>query len=172
MDENSAMIEQILREFENEDGKNDDVNEWKTVSYSKRNRKPSKPLPPGGFSDLYNGGVSSSVFSSIEKHSEDRRRRAAEAAAAAEAEAAVSSAVSNGVKVDDEDDSDPGGVEENGAVEIKKVKPKKPKKPKVTVAEAASKIDADDLSAFLIDITVSNSNFKFTFCVCVCFSFD
>ncbi|MBA0847985.1 hypothetical protein Goshw_026445 [Gossypium schwendimanii] len=155
MDENSAMIEQILREFDNEDGKNDDFNEWQTVSYSKRNRKPSKPLPPGGFSDLYNGGVSSDVFSSIEKHSEDRRRRAAEAAAAAEAEAAVSSAVSNGVKVDDEDDSDTGGVEENGAVEIKKVKPKKPKKPKVTVAEAASKIEAGDLSAFLIDITSS-----------------
>ncbi|KAH1131015.1 hypothetical protein J1N35_002393 [Gossypium stocksii] len=155
MDENSAMIEQILREFENEDGKNDDVNEWQTVSYSKRNRKHSKPLPPGGFSDLYDGGISSDVFSSIEKHSEDRRRRAAEAAAAAEAEAAVSSAVSNGVKVDDEDDSDTGGVEENGAVEIKKVKPKKPKKTKVTVAEAASKIEAGDLSAFLIDITSS-----------------
>ncbi|KAB2073503.1 hypothetical protein ES319_A07G087400v1 [Gossypium barbadense] len=155
MDENSAMIEQILREFENEDGKNDDVNEWQTVSYSKRNRKPSKPLPSGGFSDLYNGGVSSDVFSSIQKHSEDRRRRAAEAAAAAKAEAAVSSAVSNGVKVDDEDDSDTGGVEENGAVEIKKVKPKKPRKPKVTVAEAASKIEVGDLTAFLIDITSS-----------------
>ncbi|KAK5818217.1 hypothetical protein PVK06_023151 [Gossypium arboreum] len=155
MDENSAMIEQILREFENEDGKNDDVNEWQTVSYSKRNRKPSKPLPPGGFSDLYNCGVSSDVFSSIQKHSDDRRRRAAEAAAAAKAEAAVSSAVSNGVKVDDEDDSDTGGVEENGAVEIKKVKPKKPKKPKVIVAEAASKIEVGDLTAFLIDITSS-----------------
>ncbi|KAL1090413.1 hypothetical protein V6Z11_D07G086700 [Gossypium hirsutum] len=135
--------------------KNDDFNKWQTVSYSKRNRKPSKPLPPDGFSDLYNGGVSSDVFSSIEKYSEDRRRRAAEAPVAAEAEAAVSSAVSNRVKVDDEDDSDTGGVEENGAVEIKKVKPKKPKKPKVTVAEAASKIEAGDLSAFLIDITSS-----------------
>ncbi|TYI72882.1 hypothetical protein E1A91_D07G090500v1 [Gossypium mustelinum] len=135
--------------------KNDDFNKWQTVSYSKRNRKPSKPLPPDGFSDLYNGGVSSDVFSSIEKYSEDRRRRAAEAPVAAEAEAAVSSSVSNRVKVDDEDDSDTGGVEENGAVEIKKVKPKKPKKPKVTVAEAASKIEAGDLSAFLIDITSS-----------------
>ncbi|PPD71699.1 hypothetical protein GOBAR_DD31407 [Gossypium barbadense] len=122
MDENSAMIEQILREFENEDGKT-------TTST--------------------NGKLS------IEKYSEDRRRRAAEAPVAAEAEAAVSSAVSNRVKVDDEDDSDTGGVEENGAVEIKKVKPKKPKKPKVTVAEAASKIEAGDLSAFLIDITSS-----------------
>ncbi|KAK8621407.1 hypothetical protein V6N13_067840 [Hibiscus sabdariffa] len=150
------MIEQILREVENDNGRNGDVNEWQTVSYSKRNRKPSKPPPPGSRSfDLHNGGVSSDVFSSIEKHSEDRRRRAAEAFAAAEAEAAVSSAVANGLKSDDEDDSDTGAAGQNGDVEIRKVKQKKPKKPKVTVAEAASKIDAGDLSAFLIDITSS-----------------
>ncbi|XP_021296622.1 uncharacterized protein LOC110425874 [Herrania umbratica] len=156
MDENSAMIEQILREVENNNIKNDEVNGWQTVSYSKRNRKSSKPPPPETFSvDLPNGGVSSDVFHSIEKHSEDRRRRAAEAAAAAAAVAAVSTAVTNGSKSDEEDDSDTGDAGENGAVEIKKVKPKKPKKPKVTVAEAASKIDAGDLSAFLIDITSS-----------------
>ncbi|XWS30821.1 hypothetical protein CRYUN_Cryun23aG0023500 [Craigia yunnanensis] len=136
MDENSAMIEQILREVENDNGKNDDVN-----------RKPSKPTPPESFSvDGPNGGVSSDVFSSIEKHSEDRLRRVTEATAAAAA--AVSSAFADGSKPDEEDDSDTDGAAENGAVEIKKVKPKKPKKPKVTVAEAASKIDAGDLSAF------------------------
>ena len=156
MDENSASIEQILREVENDNGKNDDVNGWQTVSYSKRNRKPSKPPPPESFSvDRPNGGVSSDVFRSIEKHSEDRRRRVAEALAEAAA-AAVSFPVATGSKSDEEDDSDTGGAAENGAVEIKKVKQKKPKKPKVTVAEAASKIDAGDLSAFLIDITVSN----------------
>ncbi|XP_022771920.1 uncharacterized protein LOC111314634 [Durio zibethinus] len=155
MDENSATIEQILGEVENDNGKKDDVNGWKTVSYSKRNRKPSKLPPPESFSlDRSNDRVSSSVFSSIEKHSEDRRRRAAEAAEAAAA-AAASSAVAKGSKSDEEDDSDTGGSAENGAVEIKKVKPKRPKKPKVTVAEAASKIDAGDLSAFLIDITSS-----------------
>lgn len=145
MDENSAMIEQIVGEVENEG-----VNGWQTVSYSKRNRKPSKhPLTESFSVDRPNGGVSSDVFRSIEKHSEDRRRRAAEAAVA------VSSPVANGSKSDEEVDSDKGGAAENGAVEIKKVKQKKPKKPKVTVAEAASKIDADDLSAFLIDITGS-----------------
>uniref|UniRef100_A0A2N9EF61 Uncharacterized protein n=1 Tax=Fagus sylvatica TaxID=28930 RepID=A0A2N9EF61_FAGSY len=40
------------------------------------------------------------------------------------------------------------------AEESKKVKAKKPKKPKVTVSDAAAKIDADDLSAFLADITL------------------
>ncbi|XVF20612.1 hypothetical protein REPUB_Repub12eG0015800 [Reevesia pubescens] len=156
MDENSGVIDQILREVENGNGKNDDVNGWQTVSYSKRNRKPLKPPPSENFSvDRPNGGVSSDVFRSIEKHSEDRRRRAAEAAAVAEEAEAVSSAVANGSKSDYEDDSDTGGAAENVAVEIKKVKQKKPKKPKVTVAEAASKIDAGDLSAFLIDITSS-----------------
>ncbi|KAE8679734.1 hypothetical protein F3Y22_tig00111398pilonHSYRG00421 [Hibiscus syriacus] len=156
MDENSAMVQQVLREEENDSGRNGDINEWKTVSYSKRNRKPSKPHQPGSLSfDPHNGGVSSDVFSSIEKHSEDRRRRAAESVATVEAEAAVSSAVSNGLKFDYEDDSDPGAEGENGAVEFKKVKQKKPKKPKVTVAEAALKIDAGDLCAFLFDITSS-----------------
>ncbi|XWS75579.1 hypothetical protein CRYUN_Cryun01aG0102700 [Craigia yunnanensis] len=155
MDENSAMIEQILGEVENDNGKNGDANGWQKVSYSKRNRKTSKPPPPETFSvGRSNGGVSSDVFCSIEKHSEDRRHRAAEAAAAAEA-AVVSSAVANGSKSDEEDDSDTGGAAENGSVEIKKVKPKKPKKPKVSLVEAASKIDAGDLSAFLIDITSS-----------------
>ncbi|OMO55484.1 hypothetical protein CCACVL1_27227 [Corchorus capsularis] len=56
---------------------------------------------------------------------------------------------------DEEDDSDAGGAAENGASEIKKAKAKKPKKQKVTVAEAASKIDAGELGAFLIDITSS-----------------
>ncbi|KAK6255820.1 hypothetical protein SCA6_017125 [Theobroma cacao] len=154
MDENSAMIEQILREVENNNIQNDDVNGWQTVSYSKRNRKSSKPPPPDTFSvDRPNGGVSSDVFRSIEKHSEDRRRRSSEAAAAAAA--AVSTSVADGSKSDEEDDSDTGDAAENGAVEIKKAKPKKPKKPKVTVLEAASKIDAGDLSAFLIDITSS-----------------
>uniref|UniRef100_A0A7N2R1A0 Uncharacterized protein n=1 Tax=Quercus lobata TaxID=97700 RepID=A0A7N2R1A0_QUELO len=46
-------------------------------------------------------------------------------------------------------------VVENGkAEEAKKVKPKKPK---VSVSDAAAKIDADDLSAFLINILVSMS---------------
>ena len=62
---------------------------------------------------------------------------------------------------DDDDSSDGEGdrVAENGKAEeskkVKAKKPKKPKKPKVTVSDAAAKIDADDLSAFLADITVS-----------------
>ena len=56
---------------------------------------------------------------------------------------------------DDDDSSDGEGdrVAKNGkAEESKKVKAKKPK---VIVSDAAAKIDADDLSAFLADIMVS-----------------
>jgi hypothetical protein len=56
---------------------------------------------------------------------------------------------------DDDDSSDGKGdrVAENGkAEESKKVKAKKPK---VTVSDAAAKIDADDLSAFLAYIMMS-----------------
>ena len=61
--------------------------------------------------------------------------------------------------INDDDNSKDGEgdrVAENGkAEESKKVKAKKLKKPKVTVSDTAAKIDADDLSAFLADITVS-----------------
>jgi hypothetical protein len=62
-------------------------------------------------------------------------------------------------RINDDNDSSNGEgdrVAENGkAEESKKVKAKKPKKPKVTVSDAAAKIDADDLSAFLAEITMS-----------------
>ncbi|GMY15846.1 transmembrane protein [Fagus crenata] len=61
--------------------------------------------------------------------------------------------------INDNDDSSDGEgdrMAKNGkAEESKKVKAKKPKKPKVTVSDAAAKIDVDDLSAFLADITAS-----------------
>ncbi|KAJ6290704.1 hypothetical protein OIU78_026445 [Salix suchowensis] len=56
----------------------------------------------------------------------------------------------------DEDDGESDDGDRGGAGEqVKKVKKPKAKKPKVTVAEAAAKIDAGDLGAFLVDITVS-----------------
>ncbi|GMY30347.1 DUF2359 domain-containing protein [Fagus crenata] len=62
-------------------------------------------------------------------------------------------------RINDDNDSSNGEgdrVAENGkAEESKKVKAKKPKKPKVTVSDAAAKIDADDLSAFLAEIMMS-----------------
>ncbi|CAJ1938616.1 unnamed protein product, partial [Sphenostylis stenocarpa] len=54
---------------------------------------------------------------------------------------------------DDEEEENVEHSAENGKVEEKKVKQKRPKKPKVTLAEAAAKIDAADLGAFLVDIS-------------------
>ena len=55
----------------------------------------------------------------------------------------------------DSNDEENERVVENGkAEEAKKVKLKKPKKPKVSVSDAVMKIDANDLSDFLINILV------------------
>lgn len=160
MDENSAAaIEAILREDEGNyyPDENKEV-EWKTVTYTKRNKK-AKNRQPENFSDLRPNGddSSGSVFHSIEHQSEERRRRVVEAKKAVEeAAGAVSGARSK--RHSDDGDSDVevsgDGVENGGAVE-KKAKTKKPKKPKVSVADAAAKIDASDVAAFLIDISAS-----------------
>ena len=155
MDENSALIEKILREQEEEDRaarpvQNDVVYPWQTVSHQKRSRKPSKPSPDaalGAGDGRPNGGAE--VFRSVELRSEGRPRRAAEAQVAAASKP----------HSDDEGDSgeEVAVAVENGGAEAKKAKQKKPKRVKVTVAEAASKIDAGDLGAFLADISVSEN---------------
>jgi hypothetical protein len=62
-------------------------------------------------------------------------------------------------------------VDNGKAEDAKKVKPKKPKKPKVTVTDAAAKIDADNLSAFLADISVIFSTNCFVFVYTILFHF-
>ncbi|XP_030521902.1 uncharacterized protein LOC115734994 [Rhodamnia argentea] len=167
MDENSALIQQILREQQEEEGQvvnrpsnhkeKDESHGWQTVSYPKRHRKAAKPQPERPGHDARPNG-DADVFRSIELHAEERHRRVVESrlAAAAAAAAAVGAGGSRRVS-DDEDDSDTevAGAVENGGGQARKVRPKKPKKPKVTVAEAAAKIDAGHLSAFLADITAS-----------------
>lgn len=149
---------------------------WQKVTYPKRQRKtkPSNPVTNPG-KTAPNGSLNGveNVFRSLEQQSEERRRRILEAQrAAANADAPARSKH----RSDDEDaeESEGEGVLDNGKVEdAKKVKPKKPKKPKVTVPDAATKIDADNLSAFLADISVSFSINCFVFVytiLCVWFS--
>ncbi|KAJ8556415.1 hypothetical protein K7X08_029806 [Anisodus acutangulus] len=98
---------------------------------------------------------SDSVFKSLEKQSDERHKRIAAQTYALD-DAPVRSALKHLSDGEDEDRDAEGaarGAPDNG--EKKKEKVKKPKKPKVTVAEAAVKIDAADLAAFLTDITVS-----------------
>ncbi|XP_061349361.1 uncharacterized protein LOC133294663 [Gastrolobium bilobum] len=172
MDENSALIQAILREQEedeeahrrrtlqilNNNKNNKNHNEWQTVSYHKRNRNNSSSKQPlaDDNSAANNGAVNSSsdVFRSIEQHSEERRRRLQEAQIAA-AESVDPAPSRSKRHSDEEDDSDVEPATEavqNGSTKVKKVKQKKPK---VTVAEAASKINSDDLAAFLAEITAS-----------------
>ncbi|KAA0041010.1 DUF2359 domain-containing protein [Cucumis melo var. makuwa] len=133
---------------------------WQKVTYAKRQRKTNKPSNDLLSTKIASNGTvpgADNVFRSLEQKSEERRRRIAEAKAAAiDADEAVP--VRSKIRSDDEEgeDSDGEGVE-NGKPneEAKKVKPKKPKKPKISVAEAAAKIDVNDLLAFLTDVSGS-----------------
>lgn len=133
---------------------------WQKVTYVKRQRKTAKPnADPAAVTLRSNGAVNedkSNVFRNLEQHAEERRRRLF---SSQQENAAVVHAPQTRSKhrSDDEDDdeSETEAAENGKAEEVKKVKQKKPKKPKITVAEAAAKIDATDLAAFLVDITVS-----------------
>lgn len=137
---------------------------WQKVIYPKRQRK-QKPVDSAVAVNgtKVNGTVApnekSNVFRSLEQQSEERRRRLLESHIAANAvvvEAPVRSKHRSDDEDEDDDDSDDAaGSKGNEKVEEKKVKQKKPKKPKVTLAEAAAKIDAADLAAFLADISGS-----------------
>ncbi|KAJ6926480.1 hypothetical protein NC651_010792 [Populus alba x Populus x berolinensis] len=182
MDENSALIAQLLMEDEIEmrnrngnanangsvSGKDQNNGGWKTVTYSKRNKKqqPSKASNSSESSSSDHqrsngvGGEKADVFRSIEKQSEDRRRRIEEEWRKREEEEEESGERDGSKRHSDEDDGESedgahGGDGGGAGEEVKKVKKPKVKKPKVTVAEAAAKIDAGDLGAFLVDITAS-----------------
>ncbi|XP_042512801.1 uncharacterized protein LOC122087670 [Macadamia integrifolia] len=169
MDEKAISFESGLHGEEENNASNSNSNSnsnsdhgWQKVTYVKRQRKNSGKNTDAG-TDLGNfrmngsaGGDKSNVFQSLEKKSEERRR-VLEAQKATAAAAAAVVPRSKHYSDDDGDDSDvevSGGVE-NGTAEAKKPKQKKPKKPKVTVAEAASKIDASHLNAYLIDVSAS-----------------
>ncbi|ESW30799.1 hypothetical protein PHAVU_002G183300 [Phaseolus vulgaris] len=141
---------------------------WQKVTYAKKQKKKTNNSVNASDSRansnklVPNGTLSGSdgVFRSLELQSEDRRRKILEAQKAADAAydddfAPVRSKQRQKYDEDDEDDENVEHYAENGKAEEKKVKQKKPKKPKVTVAEAAAKIDAADLGAFLVDISAS-----------------
>lgn len=145
---------------------------WQKVTYAKRQRKNKAAESINNLNRLVPGATISggdNVFRSVEKDAEVRRLREAQraaAAAAANADAIGVVPARSKLRSDDEygEDSDDGAVQQNAkAAEEKKSKPKKPKKPKVTVAEAAAKIDANDLSAQLIDFSVSSIGSDLTF---------
>lgn len=131
---------------------------WQKVTYAKRQRKVPANQSDSG-KGLTNGsdaaGGSDKVFSSLEKHSEERRGRleAQRAAIALQSDLPVRSKLRSDDEGDDSDFEGASEVVENGAANEKKAKVKKPKKPKVTVAEAAAQIDAADLAAFLVEVS-------------------
>ncbi|KAH9746287.1 hypothetical protein KPL70_004369 [Citrus sinensis] len=136
---------------------------WQKVTYAKRQRKTKPGADPSNALVAANGGAGSSgeknnVFRNLEQQAEERHlriigaRQAALSAAASESAPARSKHRSDD-EYDEDSDADVAAAENGKAEEPKKPKQKKPKKPKITVAEAAAKLDATDLSAFLIDIS-------------------
>ncbi|KAI4388918.1 hypothetical protein MLD38_001206 [Melastoma candidum] len=89
---------------------------------------------------------------SIEAHAEERRRKLLEARAAALAVEAPVVRRKSGEDSEEDSDVEVSGADA-GAGEVKKLRQKKPKKPKVTVSEAAARMDAGDLGAFIAEIT-------------------
>ncbi|CAI9779135.1 unnamed protein product [Fraxinus pennsylvanica] len=136
---------------------------WQKVTYAKKQRR-NKTTSDS--SRVESNGSSAApeknnVFKNLEKNAEARRRTLeAQRAAAAiydDDDAPVRSKKRWGDDDEEDDGNDEdGNLKENVSEEAnKKEKPKKVKKPKVTVAEAAAKIDASDLAAFLSNVLVS-----------------
>ncbi|KAJ3694429.1 hypothetical protein LUZ60_009909 [Juncus effusus] len=151
--ETSALLDSSSASTAAAGGSSDPNHGWQKVTYPKRHRKQAAadPSPAAGNQKDSKSG-SSNVFASVEQKANERYR-------------AIQSA--NGVSVQpavlprggsDEEDSDEEaarGKENVQAEALKKPKVKKEKKPKVTVAEAAAKIDVNDLAGHLADISVS-----------------
>lgn len=130
---------------------------WQKVTYPKRHRKqgaaalPSAAAPDLGF--LPNGGGKVNVFEAVDRNAEKRHRALLAARDAADPDAARIAAATASAYSDDDDSSDEAQATRPEG-EVKKPKVKKPKKPKVTVAEAAALIDAENLAAHLVQISV------------------
>lgn len=127
---------------------------WQTVSYPKRNRKqPPRATAPD--LALQANGKAGGVFDAVEKRSQERHRALQQqlASRAADLDDARIAAATGGAYSDDEDSDEAAAPRQEG--ELKKPKKPKVKKPKVTVAEAAALIDAENLAAHLVEISVT-----------------
>jgi hypothetical protein len=125
---------------------------WQTVSYPKRNRKQAQPAPRAGAPDLAlnGGGGKAGVFDAVEKRSQERHR-ALQQQLASKAAYLDDPRVAAAADSDDEDSDGPAAPRQ----EDEAAKKPKVKKPKVTVAEAAALIDAENLAAHLVEISVT-----------------
>jgi hypothetical protein len=133
----------------------DPTHGWQTVSYPKRHRKQAHQPPRAMAPDLalQANGKGSGVFDAVEKRSQERHRALQQqlASRAADLDDARIAPVTGGAYSDDSDSDEATAPRQVGEVK----KPKKPKKPKVTVAEAAALIDAENLAAHLVEISVT-----------------
>ncbi|XP_027099252.1 uncharacterized protein [Coffea arabica] len=135
---------------------------WQQVTYAKKkqqknkkNQATKKPSSDPTKNIIDNG--TRNVFESLEKHAAERRKNV-EARKTADIYDDDGKFLANSSNHRSENGGS-GKSRKNGAMEEKEKKKKKEKKEikktNVTVAEAAMKIDGDDLSSFLADVSVS-----------------
>ncbi|XP_058079340.1 uncharacterized protein LOC131227556 [Magnolia sinica] len=132
---------------------------WQKVTYPKRQKRKTPSDPNGPTTTTHLPTAGSSAFRSLEQQADERiRLRTLAESQRAQAEIVSKPKPKPHAATSDDDDGDSDeaidGHAENGT-DVKKPKQKKPKKPKITVADAASKIDASDLAAYLMDISTS-----------------
>jgi len=127
---------------------------WQTVSYPKRNRKQA-PRATAPDLALQANGKAAGVFDAVEKRSQERHLALQQqlASRAADLDDSRIAAATGAAYSDDEDSDEAAAPRQEG--EVKKPKKPKVKKPKVTVAEAAALIDAENLAAHLVEISVT-----------------
>lgn len=143
---------------------------WQKVTYAKKKKKNHHNNNNNSnnnqvIQSISNGSVitgNDNVFTEIEKKSEERRKVIeAQRLAIHDSEFDVDVDVRSVRKKnysgyeDSDEDVDESKLDADHDVVEKKKKVKKVKKPKVTVAEAAVKIDVDELAGFLLDVSVS-----------------
>ncbi|KAL8137599.1 hypothetical protein V2J09_003600, partial [Rumex salicifolius] len=165
MEEDMAIIESILREEAEFNGEvvDDAGSGWKMVKTKSYRRNSSAFITPefarSTGASIVTVDASSGVFRSLEREAEERRRRVVEAQRDAfEIAARIRVGTSRNVEVDD-DEAGNGDLVEAASESAADRKGKTRKKMgKVTVSEAAEKIDADHLAAFLVD---TSSNYEF-----------
>ncbi|XP_057530481.1 uncharacterized protein LOC130808935 [Amaranthus tricolor] len=136
---------------------------WQKVTYAKRRKNQQETKQKSATTIAASSDKVNNVFRDLDQQNEDRHRRIVEDAkrkSDAFFDDDDDAPKSRSKKRDDSDDSDFNEDRVNININVKeekkeKKKKKVDKKPKVSVSEAAAKMDASDLAAFLLDLSGS-----------------
>ncbi|MCO5567525.1 hypothetical protein L7F22_021219 [Adiantum nelumboides] len=128
---------------------------WQKVVNTKKAKRQQEQaavkIAGSGGRNAANNASDSRIFHTLEKETEQKRAHREAVLLAYHQDLAASAEAS--IHSDSDDDAADSKAPMVNADLEKKIKVKKPRKPKVTVSEAASAIDADNLASFLAEIS-------------------